>query len=769
MILPSRPVFLCLIPLLVLVSCSTESKIKQAIERGDSLLKEGKRDEAILNYKKALQLNANSGEGHYGMGRALFTPERMPEAYLSLTRAVELLPTRADVQTDLGDATLTLYLATPSRPEKLRERLIKVSEDLLKATPNSPAAFRFRAYVQMVDKKTVNAVQTLKQGLEGQPGDQRSQLALVKALLLDGKVDESDRAALQFISKNKQSFAFYDVMIDQYVRFSADSAKAERFLRLKAENNPHSAESMLSLARFYRNQKNPEGIVSALAPLLKDSAHFPSGQLQVADFYMEAQSYGPAEDVLRQAIASNPSVRDAACLRLARVLFVYRGAAQGFALADELAKERPKDREIALLRADLTQIARAVERYEPTITEIRSLLTSLPTDPALRIALGQILLVKGDLDNAAKEFEQTLQTDVANSTVQLTLVGIYLQKRNYTQALAGVTRLLSSDPTDLRYRLLRANCLRLQKNFGEAGSELITLNSEFPNHAGVTLELASLYLAEGRALQAEAMFRRLFRPDVLNPLVLEGLARSLVAQNKIDTAMDLLHAAQQKHRSPDVDLVVAEVTFSFRRFDKAIESFALADQKSKLTAGELGRYAEALQQSGDLDQAIAVARRARDLEPQKIRLNVFLAFLLQLAGSHDEAITIYRTIIKMHPSNFEASNNLAYMLAEQGRDLSEAKQLASNCVRARADDDGFMDTLGLVLFKQGHFQEAIEVFQRALRKRPSQGLYRYHLALSFLGKGDRLEAKRQLEQASAQSLMPAERAKIKKLLESERL
>lgn len=761
-----RWLFACLLLLLLVASCSSESKVAQAIQRGEELIKEGNRSEAILNFKKAIQLNSNSGEAYYGLGRAFFTPDNVPEAYASLSRAAELLPARADVQEELGDAALTLYLATPSRPAPLREHLIKISDTLAKTTPNSSSSFRFRAYVQMADQRAAEAVQTLQQGLKVNPNEPRSNLALVKALLLDSRVEEADAAALRAIAQNPQYTPLYDVMIDHLLRSKTGSSRAEHFLRLKVSNNPGSADALLGLARFHRIRQDSEALVATLAPLLQDAKRFPMGHLQAADFYVETAAYGPAEKTLRQAIASQPSIRDAARIRLARVLFLYQRADEAFSLADELAKEKPADREIVILRADLAALGKRPDRYDPAISEIRAILPKFPDDASLHSALGEVLLRKGDLDGAAKEFEQTAKSDVTNTTARVALVNIYLQKKNHNAALQQVNQLLAADPSNLGYRLLLVTSLRTQGNFGEARSELTKLSSEFPNQQGVLLELGSLHLAEGRTSQAEAVFKRLYSPDRPNLQVLEGLARSLVAQNQVDRAMELLLSVQQKAPSLELSLLIADVAFSARRFDHSVRFFSLADTETKLSAEVLGRYAEALQRTGDLPQAITIARRARDLEPKTIQLSVFLAFLLQVAGQGDEAVALYRTVLKSQPSHLQAANNLAYLLAEQGKDLPEANQLASRCVRDRPEDDGFLDTLGMVLYKQGQFSEAIDVFQRALKKNPAQGSYRYHLALALLAKGERSQAKRELQQALAQIGDPAEKTRVQELLKS---
>lgn len=767
MILKSSTFLLCALlgGLAALTSCSAESKATSAIQRGEQLLKEGKRDEAIINFKRAIQLKANSGDAYYGLGRALLL-ENMPDAYSNLSRAAELLPERPDIKSTLGDATLALYLSTPSRPTQLRERLMKISDDLAKASPPPSDLFRFRAYVQLSDKRPAEAVQTLKQGLQTNPDDQRSQLALVKALLEDKKEEEAESTALQIISKHKGYFPVYDLMSGHYIKDPATFAKAERFLRLKAEGNPHSADVLLGLARYYRLQKNVDGMLTTLAPLLKDQEHFPRGPLLVADFYAETAAYGPAETTLREAIGSRPTIKKEGQIRLAKILYLNKRGEEAFTLADQLAKDHPGDRDIVLLRAQLSERALRADQYDTVLSEIQTLLAKSPNDLDLRHEHGKVLLVKGDTDNAAKEFEQVSKADPARPEARLALVNIYLEKRNFTQAVSEVNRLVEMYPVNPNYRLLRVTCLRSQGNLGEAREALTTLASEYPQQPRILREMALLHLAEGKAPQAEAILRRLFQSERPRIDDLQALAYALVAQKRVDQAMDLLRSIQVKYPSPAVEGIIADVSASVGKFDQTVKSYAALDKESKLDATALGKYAEALQWTGDLKQAIAVARRAQALAPQNPQRNAFLAFLLQISGETEEAIALYRSVVKAQPANLETANNLAYLLADMGKDLPEANQLASKCVREKPDNDGYLDTLGFVVYKQGQHDNAVDIFQKAVKKQPNQGVFRYHLALALLAKGDQVQAKRELEQAVRQNLLPADKKKAEELLSS---
>ena len=58
-----------------------------------------------------------------------------------------------------------------------------------------------------------------------------------------------------------------------------------------------------------------------------------------------------------------------------------------------------------------------------------------------------------------------------------------------------------------------------------------------------------------------------------------------------------------------------------------------------------------------------------------------------------------------------------------------------------------MDTLGLVYYKKGLYDNAISEFEDSMAKLPRNPLVRYHLGLAYLKKGDKAKAKAQLTQA----------------------
>ena len=80
-----------------------------------------------------------------------------------------------------------------------------------------------------------------------------------------------------------------------------------------------------------------------------------------------------------------------------------------------------------------------------------------------------------------------------------------------------------------------------------------------------------------------------------------------------------------------------------------------------------------------------------------------------------------------HPDDPFAANNLAWILAQQGRDLDRALKLAKLAASARPASAVINDTLGGVYRKRGDKEMAVSYAKRATQIAPENATYHYHL------------------------------------------
>ena len=90
-----------------------------------------------------------------------------------------------------------------------------------------------------------------------------------------------------------------------------------------------------------------------------------------------------------------------------------------------------------------------------------------------------------------------------------------------------------------------------------------------------------------------------------------------------------------------------------------------------------------------------------------------LAVCYDKLGFSDKSIHLYESILDSDADNFFMMNNLAYVLADRGKELPRAKELALKAVAAEPENASYLDTLGWVLFKLAEYDQSREQLEKA--------------------------------------------------------
>ena len=94
-----------------------------------------------------------------------------------------------------------------------------------------------------------------------------------------------------------------------------------------------------------------------------------------------------------------------------------------------------------------------------------------------------------------------------------------------------------------------------------------------------------------------------------------------------------------------------------------------------------------------------------------------------------------------------AMNNLAFMWAENNRNLDEAEKFSRATFEKEPGNASWLDTLGWVLHKKGDHKAAVEMLERAVAIRSSNRMAWSHLGIALLGAGDIKKSTRVIERA----------------------
>ena len=118
-------------------------------------------------------------------------------------------------------------------------------------------------------------------------------------------------------------------------------------------------------------------------------------------------------------------------------------------------------------------------------------------------------------------------------------------------------------------------------------------------------------------------------------------------------------------------------------------------------------------ETGDLPNAIAVLTRAEAEYPDSVELRYAKASLSEEHGKVADALRELKVVAALRPTDPAALNAYGYTLADNHRQLPAARRLIERAHAAAPKNASILDSLGWVLFRQGHGEEALPYLSAA--------------------------------------------------------
>ncbi len=172
----------------------------------------------------------------------------------------------------------------------------------------------------------------------------------------------------------------------------------------------------------------------------------------------------------------------------------------------------------------------------------------------------------------------------------------------------------------------------------------------------------------------------------------------------------------------------------------------------RITVDALVKLGKLQVEEGSVDQALATFQQSIKDNPREVPFYILSGELYEKKKDWDQAKTMYQDALNISPDHPLASNNLAYVILEQGGNVDVAMGLAQTARRGMPDSPNAADTLGWAYYQKGIYQSAISQFQEALRLSEKRGEaddadVHYHLGMAYEKTNQTALARQQLEKA----------------------
>lgn len=127
-----------------------------------------------------------------------------------------------------------------------------------------------------------------------------------------------------------------------------------------------------------------------------------------------------------------------------------------------------------------------------------------------------------------------------------------------------------------------------------------------------------------------------------------------------------------------------------------------------------------------------------------------------------------RHALRLSPNQPSVLNYLGYSLAEQNRNLPEARQMVLRALQVRPSEGAIVDSLGWIMLRQGQYGEAVTTLTRAVGMEPEDPVINGHLGDAQLALGHVLDATYQWQLALTFHPTPEDAAALRAKLDRAR-
>jgi tetratricopeptide (TPR) repeat protein len=735
---------------------------------------------SIDELREILAAQPDNPEASYRLGVALVQTGETSRAVWPLEKAAES-----------RDYTVqaSLLLASAHFANQNFEAVVKAADRVLEADPSRVVALKMRAKGNLGAGQLDAAMADTKRLLETEPDDYSVNLMYATVLTDSGKLDEAEAATDHLKELGAASgdpgtatrACLAPAMFAKDVR--KNDAKATKLYEDCLEKYPANAFLTAETMKFYDSINKHELATALIRKTAQQAPENLSLRASLANRLETTGDGAGAEKVLLEAVES---FKSAGAWNLLANHYRKNGQSEQALAAIEKVIELSGDQGDQLrfthadLLIDLGQLDKAEEvakgLQEPTYARLirgrielergdaKAALASFeqgirnwPNNAGARYLAGLAARQLGDFDRAISELREAVRVDNAATDAARVLARLHFQRGEWAEAIK-FTRVAAKKPgpKSADVYVVGVRSFVALKQWNEARATALTLAQQPGQKAAGTAELAAVERAAVGPAAALKVIRKseLDLSDPANEVVLRTFVENSFADGHGPEALAAVDAALAKH--PDTGSLRELRGYALgrlERLDEAKAEYAKALELDPKNAEAKSALATLLAKDGDRKGAIALYDEAAKVAVNPAPYTYLAAQLALATGDAAGAEARLRQVVIADPGHVGARNDLAWLLAEEDKELDNALALALAAQRLDPTPD-VLDTLGWVYLKRGENAEAVKAFEQAVEKRPDSASMRYRLAVSLSKAGDKPRAREMLQTALATGAFP---------------
>lgn len=734
----TRIIISCICLVMMLSACdqiSPETKIQSHRERAKNYFDKGQYSEALIEYKNISQINPNDANAHYQLALIyikLGGGSNLQQAFSELTKTVDLDKSNSDAHLKLGE----FYLLN-NKPRDAREHA-----NIVLATISDHAdGLSLKARSLLQEQRYDEGIAELKKALPRAPQNTRLYIDLARVYSLKKDPAAAEAILQDGLAANPRSIELL-VAFGDYRKFVRQPGEAEALYKQALDLAPENDGLHTKLASLYLMTGRWNEAESIYQRLVSAKPETEQPHILLGDYYEQSGQPDKAFASYQQAIKINPESS------IARDKLITHHLDTGnTAEAESLVKtiiERDKKSlagRFFTARLHLTRL-----EVDEAVTLLQGVIKEEPKFAEAHYFYGAALLQKQQVAQARGEIIEAVTLAPEFADAHIALSAVHLSEGSWDLAIEQAQTALKLNPRKVQAALTLGEAL-LRKG-DKTKSRLIfeQLAAGMPSNPIGPYKLGMLARREKNESRAIAYFEEALKrqPRAIEPLA--EISAIHLSHGKVVDARE--RVLQQMKAVPGNALLynlLGQLWLASKDAEQAAEAFKNAVKIDSSLMPAYMSLGSLYQEAGKHDQAITEFEAVLAKDPRNVQAYVLLGTLYEMRKEHDKAITQYQSALKIDSKLAPAANNLAWILAEQGKDLDVALSYAQTARHQRPDDPNIADTLGWIYVKKKAYLLAIEQLKEASEKLPQDPIVQFHYGIALYKNGDVAKAKRALE------------------------
>ncbi|MBN1788219.1 MAG: tetratricopeptide repeat protein [Sedimentisphaerales bacterium] len=570
-------------------------------------------------------------------------------------------------------------------------------------------AIQLRSYLR--EGQLDSASRIMSELLASDPNDKAVMLSFALLKIRQEKFDQADELLNKLIAMEPDVLPVIVAQIQSKILQNKDEEAVKICDETVAKLN--NAEAYILRARTLASLKQTDKAIKDINYIVSAEPNNVNVWVSSSDFYRSIGQHDKAAADIKHAISLAPD--NLAIQKRAIMLFLASRNSdmiqQGKTILENALKLAPDDIDLLMHRA------------------------------RLNIADGTAPALAGAADILEKVTQRQPQIDEA----WVMLGNLLLRQGQSSRAMDTALRGLVNNPNNKLLLLLKANVEASQSPV-LAIPTLKSLREIEPNDFEVTLNLANAYINADEYAKAVNLLKEQLNnnaDDESRQRCNIALAVAMFKNGQKDEADKILTSLAQS--SPDDSrILLAQINLLMEdgRYGDITNSvtdwFRQYPQNTRILIAIADRLMTAKDQSQKAyETAESILRMVMAKDPNDAAAAQMLAIIMQISARSTEAIELNQKLLELNPSNVVAMNNLAWMLCEEKGQYQQAIDIANEGLEIAPQYVDLIDTRGMVYYRLGQYDKAIEDFTVCIKLYPTDAPGRVnsflHLAKAFIG------------------------------------